>query len=132
MTYGYDKLASLIGDYPGLSIYRRFGSLAAKNLLYMQAELVQLEDELKTIAECDHQDPRYADLGTSWEALRNAPKNGARDLQRQKFLEIRAKITEYCPFPPRFLLISPDDLHNERYTFDADCRRSSFGAATGM
>lgn len=99
MTYGYDNLASLIGDYPSLSIYRRFGSLAAKNLLYMQAELVLLEDELKVIAECDHEGPLGTDLGTSWEGLRNAPENGARNLQWQKFLEIRVKITEYCLFP---------------------------------
>lgn len=106
MTHGYDKLASLIGDHPGLSIYRRFGSLAAKNLLYMQAELVLLEDELKAIAECDQQDPRCTDLRTSWEALRHAPETGARNLQWQKFLEIRAKLTEYCLFPPRFQVIT--------------------------
>jgi hypothetical protein len=105
MAEGYDKLASLIGDQAGLAMYRRFGSLAAKNLLYMQAELVLLEDELKTIAECDHQDPRCADLRMCWQALRNAPKEGARNLQWQKFLEIRTKINEYCPFPQRSILI---------------------------
>jgi hypothetical protein len=105
MAEGYHKLASLIGDQAGLAMYRRFGSLAAKNLLYMQAELVLLEDELKTIAECDHQDPQCANLGMCWEALRNAPKEGARNLQWQKFLEIRAKINEYCLFPQRSIPI---------------------------
>lgn len=47
---GYDKLASFIGLDRGLSIYKRFASLNAKNILYLQAELVNLEAELKNIA----------------------------------------------------------------------------------
>ena len=99
MAEGYHKLASLITGQTELAMYRKFGFLAAKNLLYMQAELVLLEDELKTIADYDHQDPQCADLRMRWEALRNAPKEGARNLQWQKFLEIRTKINEYCLFP---------------------------------
>jgi hypothetical protein len=30
---GYDKLTALIGKYPSLAIYRRFGALSAKVLL---------------------------------------------------------------------------------------------------
>ncbi|PVH79058.1 hypothetical protein DL98DRAFT_633031 [Cadophora sp. DSE1049] len=41
---GYPKLAELQGTYPQLGIYRRFATLNARNLLYLQAELVDLEE----------------------------------------------------------------------------------------
>ena len=47
---GYDKFASFIAVDRGLSIYRRFASLNAKNILYLQAELVNLEAELSNVA----------------------------------------------------------------------------------
>lgn len=50
---GYTKLASLIGSHPDLAIFRRFSSLNAKNLLYMQAELVNLEAKLQRAVEAD-------------------------------------------------------------------------------
>lgn len=45
----YDKLTPLIGKYPSLAIYRRFGALSAKVLLNMQAEPAHLETELGII-----------------------------------------------------------------------------------
>ena len=56
MKTGYDRFASLIADYPDLSICRRFGTLAAEDLLYLQAELLHLEVELRIIEEQDDQD----------------------------------------------------------------------------
>ena len=44
---GYPKLAELQGTYPQLCIYRRFATLNARNLLYLQAELVDLEERLE-------------------------------------------------------------------------------------
>ena len=46
---GYDKLAAFIAADNGLIICRRFSILNAKNLLYLQAELVNLEAELRDI-----------------------------------------------------------------------------------
>jgi hypothetical protein len=39
---GYTKLAIQMGQYSEMAIFRRFGALNAQNLLYLQAELVQL------------------------------------------------------------------------------------------
>lgn len=50
---GYDKLAFFIGADRGHSIYKRFAKLNAKNLLYFQAELVNLEAQLKSIELAD-------------------------------------------------------------------------------
>ena len=38
-----------MGDIPETAIFRRFGFLNAQNLLYMQAELVNLEDRLRRV-----------------------------------------------------------------------------------
>ncbi|KAF2034883.1 hypothetical protein EK21DRAFT_50114, partial [Setomelanomma holmii] len=43
---GYNILAHLMGAYPELSIFRRFGALNARNILYLQAELTDLETKL--------------------------------------------------------------------------------------
>ena len=41
-SYNYQKLAQLIGKQPGLAIFRRFATLNAKNLLYLQVGLLVL------------------------------------------------------------------------------------------
>jgi hypothetical protein len=45
-THGYPKIARLMGENPDLAIFRSFRELNARNLLYYQAELVHLEDQL--------------------------------------------------------------------------------------
>lgn len=90
---GYNEFANLIGSYPDLTIYRKFATLASKNLLYMQAELVYLENELKTISEMDHENPEKRGFGVSWKALNEASGGGA--VQKRIVLEIRQKLKEY-------------------------------------
>jgi hypothetical protein len=50
---GYPRLAAQIGLRPELAIFRRFGFLNAQNLLYYQAELSQLEKQLR---QCQRED----------------------------------------------------------------------------
>lgn len=95
MATGYEKLGSLIGRYPPLSIYRKFGALAAENLLHMQAELSHLEAEMRLIKEQDRQDSGKAGFVACWSALQGATSNPGADLQWRKSLEIRKKLTEY-------------------------------------
>ncbi|KAL4941869.1 hypothetical protein BDV06DRAFT_222700 [Aspergillus oleicola] len=52
---GYDRLASLMTSDKGLSIFRSFQSLQAKNLLYLQAEIAIKEKELKNIVKDDRE-----------------------------------------------------------------------------
>src|SRR5271156_5469960 len=47
---GYAKIASRVAAHPELGIYRRFGALNAQNILYLQAELHELEQELQQYA----------------------------------------------------------------------------------
>ncbi|KAI4943407.1 hypothetical protein J4E91_009316 [Alternaria rosae] len=44
---GYPKLALLMGEFPDVAIFRRFGSLSALNLMRLQAELIEIEEALQ-------------------------------------------------------------------------------------
>ncbi|RYN61863.1 hypothetical protein AA0114_g475 [Alternaria tenuissima] len=46
---GYPKLAGRMGVMPEMAMFKRFGSLNARNLLYMQNELMYLEMQLKYV-----------------------------------------------------------------------------------
>ena len=95
---GYSKLASLMGAYPDTLIFRRFGALSAQNILYLQAELVQLEHELK---ESSLANERSGDAGgkaifsRDWFTLSHF--NEGNEQQWCIMLRIRAKLKEYGP-----------------------------------
>lgn len=93
---GYERLSRLIGTYPELAIYRKFSTLCTKLLLYKQAELQHLENELDIISQMDARDPRKSVYAVSWEALNGASAIGGDDLQRQKLMEIDEKMDKYC------------------------------------
>jgi len=46
---GYPKMAARMGLIPETAMFRRFGGLNARNLLYFQCELAEIEDELKEL-----------------------------------------------------------------------------------
>ncbi|KAH6870402.1 hypothetical protein BKA58DRAFT_429530 [Alternaria rosae] len=46
---GYPKLAGRMGIMPEIGMFRRFGALNARSLLYYQDELAYLEDQLKEV-----------------------------------------------------------------------------------
>ncbi|KAI4639286.1 hypothetical protein J4E93_009465, partial [Alternaria ventricosa] len=46
---GYPMLAGRMGNMPEVAMFRRFGALNARSLLYYQAELAHLEDELQLL-----------------------------------------------------------------------------------
>ncbi|KAL5337872.1 hypothetical protein BJX70DRAFT_399145 [Aspergillus crustosus] len=53
-TESYDTLAALMTNDKGLSIFRSFKRLNAKNLLYLQAEIAIKEKELNMLIQRDH------------------------------------------------------------------------------
>jgi hypothetical protein len=95
---GYSKLASMMGPHPELAIFRRFGTLNAHNLLYLQAELVHLEHRLhqcvKSDAESGHIDRTIYDR--DWQSLSESklmPDGNAE--QWETALKIRSTLKEY-------------------------------------
>lgn len=95
---GYPALAGKMAHYPQLMILRRFNGLAARNLLYIQAELKCLEHDLIELEIRDQKNTQFQceDFSGNWELLSKAiePNNE----QWNKVLEIRAKLKEYCTF----------------------------------
>lgn len=95
---GYTKLASLIGAKPELAIFRRFGSLNAKNLLYLQAELVHLEQELARSAKADAEsgDDERKIYDRHWKSLAQSGFTpGGNSKQWTIALQIRKTLREY-------------------------------------
>lgn len=92
---GYPRLAHLMGSDPALAIFRRYGSLNAQNMLYMQAELNELESELHAVASEDRFSGHTEKERYSREWWRLARAQGGDSLQWKKCLEIRTKLREY-------------------------------------
>ena len=92
---GYARLGDLMGTNGALAIFRRYGRLNIQNLLYLQAELNELEQELKEIAFEDGLPENRETQRYSKEWWRLARGCGQDSLQWRKCLEIRAKLQEY-------------------------------------
>ncbi|KAK9788201.1 putative DUF6594 domain-containing protein [Seiridium cardinale] len=91
---GYAKLALLMGRHDEVAIFRRFQTLNMQNLLYMQAELAQLEDDLKKLARDDIDSPDRIYYAKDWWSLSQSPEDKEK-IQWNKCLDIRKKLKEY-------------------------------------
>ena len=110
----YSRLAALIGAHQETALFRKFASLNAQNILYLQAELVHLESELGNIT----QENKYSgdsEKASFLASLFNLKESSGttKDLQWRKFLEVREKLKEYSMFHPssiRILFTNGDRL----------------------
>jgi hypothetical protein len=116
----YDELSVLIGSYPELAIFRRFGPLAAKVLLAMQADLLNLEEDLEIASELAREDSEKCGILRSWVRTNEAPAENGADLRKRKIVEAQQKLQVYCQFPVFHL--GPPDLYDMKLKI-----RSSFG-----
>ncbi|UKZ82730.1 hypothetical protein TrVFT333_010526 [Trichoderma virens FT-333] len=87
---GYPSLASFIGSDKDFFIFRRFSALSARNLLYLQDELLELESRLQEI-------DLKESLSQSQQDLWNLHSRREDSNQSRKALmkEIRIKLQEY-------------------------------------
>ena len=92
---GYARLGAYMGSLPRGAIFRRFGALGMQNLLYLQAELVDLESRFRKCSRENGQseDPEKAFFDTDWWAL--AQHNDGNEEQWILALRIREKLKEY-------------------------------------
>ncbi|KAF2475953.1 uncharacterized protein BDR25DRAFT_253591 [Lindgomyces ingoldianus] len=92
---GYPGLAKFMGPHfdSGMGLFKRFADLNARNLLYMQAELVNLELELNVLTHDDHtsRDPTRETYEKSVWNMAHSPDSA----QWKKVLEIRQKVKDY-------------------------------------
>jgi hypothetical protein len=92
---GYPKLALLQGANKELNIFRSFGYLNARNVLYLQAELIDLEDRLKRHTESDLNGAgNRSKYSRNWFKLSRSKEDGD-DVQWYTILLIREKLKEY-------------------------------------
>jgi hypothetical protein len=92
---GYSKLASLMGDARTdghFLIFQKFESISAQNLLYLQAEIINIKESIDMIAQIDSENPDRKDFAFDWETLSSSTDS----VQYEKWLELRRKLKEYC------------------------------------
>ncbi|KAN0114516.1 hypothetical protein V8E51_004060 [Hyaloscypha variabilis] len=89
---GYPRTAVYVNSDDTTALFRRFGDLHSRSLLYKQAELTELEEKLAKIDQEDSQD-----LAASWKVGHSIHIKGGRrnDIRRDLIIEINEKLKEY-------------------------------------
>jgi hypothetical protein len=101
---GYHRIAELFAAVSSLAIVRKFGQLHSLNLLCLQAELVELEDDLKAYAHRGDISPDSIRriYRCAWARLSNGDTDpDAQDKNRhqwQTLLRIRSALKDYSKF----------------------------------
>ncbi|KAF2094721.1 hypothetical protein NA57DRAFT_45802 [Rhizodiscina lignyota] len=94
---GYTKIAALMSQYPESAIVKRFSDLNIQNILYLQAELVGLQQDLRR-CEAENETSRDVEkeqLLLDWYTL-SSTRDGEEDNEQwQLALRIREKLKEY-------------------------------------
>lgn len=99
-TEGYPALASLQGQYPELAIYRRFSTLNARHILYLQAEIVNLEKDLENDSRIDgiSDDKNTRLRNKNLYFLNKKNENGVIGLQWHTMVSVKEKLKEYSKY----------------------------------
>ncbi|OAL40534.1 hypothetical protein AYO20_00270 [Fonsecaea nubica] len=99
---GYTKIASFMGLHPESAQVLRFSDLNLQNILYLQAEIYGLREDLRKI-EAQTQNASSDDLkdfALDWFTLASTQdENGRVNQQWQKFLQLRPLLKEYSIHP---------------------------------
>lgn len=103
LVLGYPRLAGRMALFPQTAMFRRFGALNARNLLYLQSDLMALEQELERLELEDSKSgtgkKNMYTRDSFWITRACIPRDGDTK-QRDKVLEMRALLQEYSQFSP--------------------------------
>ena len=93
---GYAQTAAFMHKNSEVTIFRHFGVLSIQNLLYLQAELGELEYELTQLVEQNKRPghPNRAHYAKDWWYLSHSEQDGDAT-QWHKVQEIRTELKEY-------------------------------------
>ena len=97
---GYNKLSQFMAEKQ-YAVFRQFQPAAARDLLWLQAELVHLESEYQRVAKADREsrdDEERQHYAHEWWHLSTSASRGHGGEQWAIALEIRTKLREYCKF----------------------------------
>jgi hypothetical protein len=120
MAEGYAKIAERTSHHPELAIFRRFAALNAQNLLHLQAEIHELEADLRAYAEEDAVQPNNsnrAKYSRSWHKLAHSHSEDRR--QYETITTIRARLKEYNDLLTQQALIARYYRPPKKYDLDA-------------
>ena len=93
---GYSKLAKFMVDYEHVML-KQYRELAVRDLLYLQAELCDLQYDYCEQAQLDSQQLDERRLyDREWWHLQSDKSRGGDGKQWQLALQIRQKLREYC------------------------------------
>lgn len=92
---GYAKVAHLMAKYEEFAILKRFKALNYQSLLYRQAEITCLQEDLEKLAERDATDPARRYYTKDWWALAHTETTQGGGEQWRKVQQIREKLEEY-------------------------------------
>lgn len=92
---GYPRLACHMGKYTSAQIFRRFSSLNSQNLLYLQAELIHLEQKLRGLEAKDKVSDkgRQRSFSVDWYWLNESRLEHGEQIQTT--MAVRGKLKEY-------------------------------------
>ena len=91
---GYAKLAHLMAKHEDFALVRRFKDLNYLNLLYSQAEITHLEDELRELVNEDSKGGQRRTHTRDWWTLAHSDDPSAQR-QWKKIRRIRKKLNRY-------------------------------------
>jgi len=100
LTIGYPRLAGQMEILPETAIYRRFGALNSRNLLYYQAELALLEKELIAQEALDSSIPEKQCYALDWYWMSQSAEQGD-SKQLDLVVKMRALLKEYSKLLPK-------------------------------
>jgi hypothetical protein len=99
---GYPKMADLIGGNPELLMVRRFRALNARNILYLQAELQIIEEQLLRLESIDARSENPEKMMYSkdyWSLMESAKQEDHEQwVLIQKMKEKLKEYSRYCSF----------------------------------
>jgi len=91
---GYPQIVSLMSQHEELAILRKFGNLSIQNLLFMQAELMHLEEKLTRIAAKEDDGSSSSLKYRDWWTLSRPNENGGNE-HWEIVMDIRTKLEKY-------------------------------------
>lgn len=91
--FGYGAVAACMSSDRDLALYRRFGALNARNLLYLQSELMSLEIRLQELDESANDVSKGTETWSSPRSWYYLEKQGGEHLEVVE--KIRGKLEEY-------------------------------------
>jgi hypothetical protein len=111
---GFASVSSKIASDPDKSttIYRHFDELSARNLLFYQAELAELEEEQR---QCDVEDKTARDQPSvecqrDWREFVSCAENGGREKRKMELaMRIRAVLMKYRTFSDKCVNTERDE-----------------------